>query len=901
MTDTVTGTDAGETSQQATGDQTAPQQNDSADKANNTPPGKPDILNNIYQYYGGTHIELPGLSTRKKLEASRVEEPRIADDPYPFEKNDVEEKYSLLITKRILVLHSLDYSVLQYYANVLCRLVLNREQKREVRSLTLTNGSMGDERITLRDYQKRFLNTDEVSGPQILLVTDRYDYEPHEPVPFFQSMIDESHGAETFRNTMMQHDHLIIYKFGGFDTLRKYKENRNKWNFSDVWDIPFFPQVLFVRYYPREIIASEYESKIRQQQQEKKWHIELRDFLKEISIALKDDLLDQIILEKAHQDYRLPAPVAIHVKTQELIEADTLHPFVLFVAAFFDDVTLGEFNQMLTLLLKQHDAVRFNGEHKSNKSLFVKWQVDGDRIIRRCDLVYDAVDDTVERIRFAEYQTRKKVQDFLKKYYAIFLLRQAEVLVNAGYWLHPTFGSANVKNLAFLVGYIGVNNPDGLVKSFIGKGLTAMERERRKYVTALRQITLIQRHLNRTDLMLKKELQYDDLFAGIYDMENHDATSAEEIRKLYFNLIYGDSSIDEKSSIEEYRRILKKSFENGETNKARLTYEKEQASQAYFQVVDRMTSYVTPLMKNSSLRDFILECIREEILAERRMVSAFAVVSSLYEYYPEESLAIIKHFLQSHQKSIREQSFLALVHFIRSNPASLFDVARWGPSRDTKIEHIETISWLENSALASILEISRDGIEFLSFSDAKGQQYRICQPSSALREQTDTWGTRQVPLALFANLQVVDHWQALLALLLDWLLDPLTSAAGRRQAEGARHSQQEYREYQNSVIEMVAWLINAWSQVLLGKDPGSAYARNAHMVTFMLTHLARHQDKSVTQRIRTALGLQPGSYNEYIKYLNDADKSKPFGEQREFARKLLSEFDALRQETETFV
>ena len=868
-----------------------------------------DIPGNINRVQVGDNIFNYGkFSDQERKELSKPEDLSfITDIPYEFEKNEIEEKYSLLLDNRILAIHSLDYTVLSYYANVICRMALDKDKSRQVRSLAIEQGPGADDQITLRDYERRFLNTDEISGAQILLITDRNDYESHESLSFFQSMMDESHGAENFRNRMLKNDHLIIYKFGGFATLQIYKDNLNKWNFGEIWDIPFFPKALFVKYFPLHDKASNYESKIKQQRKEHKWYKDQRAFLKELSIALKTNRLDQAIKEKADKDYKLPSFGESNIEVQDLIQKHSLNPFVLLVATYFGYLNLGEFSDILTLLLKRQDSLIFKGDNKkfsARKSLLVRWQMDSDKVIRNCALEYEGTNISIERVKFIDSQTRNQVLEYFKSHYAFFLLQQAEVLTNSDYWLNKNFNDNNTKNLTSLVSHIAVNNRHMLVKSFMKRALVSMEHERKKYTVADYKINLIQRHLNETKLKLEnEELSYDDLFAGLSDLQQNGDISEEELRRFYLKLIYEGINLNENSYNQqhkwEYRLVLQKSFENGEANKERFIHDKERAAKAYFLILDRVIDYLTSLMKRDSLKEFVLDCLREEISQETYTVNGLALVSTLHKEHQEDSLNILGSFLQSHRKWLREQSFQALVNLIRLNTATLFRVGDWRPSEETTIMDMKDVSWLESSAIAVVIDSFREGIGSINFKKDDGKDGRIYQLNNVIHQQKETWGSKRVPLSIFASLQnAPTEWQKQLVTLLDWLFDPLTPAADLRRIERGHYTQHDYQEHQKSILYEISWMINLWSQVLQGERPEEAYQLNSEIVKFILIYVSKHENRSISKQIRSCLGQQPGLYSDYIIDLKKEKKDyKPYIKQRAFIRNLIKEFEDLPQET----
>ncbi len=869
-------------------------------------------LTNINVRVGDNIFSHGKFFDQERKELSKLEDPGlISDIAYDFERNEIEEKYSLLIDNRILVIHSLDYSVLSYYANVICRMALDKDKNRQVRSLAIEKGTGTDDEITLRDYEKRFLNSDEVSGAQILLITDRNDYESHESLSFFQSMMDESHGAENFRNRLLKNDHLIIYKFGGFATWQFYKANLNKWNFGDIWNISFFPTALFVKYFPLHDKASDYESKIRQQRKEGKWHKDERAFLKELSIALKTNRLDQAIREKADKDYKLPSSEELNIEVQDLIERHSLNPFVLLVAAFFGDLNLGEFNDILTLLLKRQDSLTFKGDNKkifTKKSLLVQWQMDGDKVIRNCALEYSGTNLSIERVRFIDSQIRNKIREYFNSHYAFFQLRQAEVLINSDYWLDQDFNDNNIKNFTSLVSHIAANNRQMLVKSFLSRVLVNLEKERRNYVVALNKTMVIQSHLNRTKSKLDNEdLSYDDLFAGLNDLQQTGDISEEEIRRIYFKLIYGGINLNKNSSDQEhnkeYRRVLQKSFENGEANKERFILDQQKAANAYFLILYRVIDYLTSLMKRASLKEFVLNCLKEEISRETFTVSGLALVSTLHKEHQEDSLDILESFLESHRKQLREQSFQALVNLIRRNTATLSRVGNWRPSAETTVMGMKDVSWLENSAVAVAIDVFRDGIESIDFIKDDGSEGRIYQLGNVIHQQREKWGGKRVPLAIFASLlDTPGKWQSQLVTLLDWLFNPLTPAADLRRRERGHYTQHDYQEHQKSILYEISWMINLWSQVLLDQDLNEADQPNSEIVKYILTYISKHENKSISKLLRSFLGQQPGLYSDYIIYLKkNKSKYKTYIEQRTFVRNLIKQFEELRQEADQVV
>lgn len=116
-------------------------------------------------------------------------------------------------------------------------------------------------------------------------------------------------------------------------------------------------------------------------------------------------------------------------KITEKIEENNIYIYVLFVATYFPDLTISEFNIMIEFLVKDEQVIVFENsvmqESKTDKdpsqkekftSLTDIWKMDKDKILSECNLTIVSDENLSETVRFTSvYQTEQIIVFFKKK------------------------------------------------------------------------------------------------------------------------------------------------------------------------------------------------------------------------------------------------------------------------------------------------------------------------------------------------------------------------------------------------------------------------------------------------------------------------------------------------------
>jgi hypothetical protein len=391
----------------------------------------------VNNYYGDSRPSETGpggAAVESLIEITAALSSKVSDTP-DFESSELGRYAAQLRAERILLLSCADEKVALGAAYAL-----------------LDEAGVADECRRSLDFQ---VNAQKKCDQVPELISRRADGER----PLTAVVVEAySNGSKQFCDWLTRVDHLASLRIRGDLSENRFvlvclvgtayleraenglRAEGKRLNFP-CWKIPFL-RPLLKHHFPERY--AELEERLMRQRVEGKWRSDETKFCQEVRDYIEADRLPEVIEAREHGD--VPAPDVPPFRNGKAVE-DAL----LYTAAYFPDLTLHEFDEVVGLLLVGKTttvtvkSVRTNkeGEQESfdaevQKPLAELWGESPDEYLEACRLEEVFQSDAATAVNFSSGKLRDDVRRMFETKHRMYALRQFQVVESRGLLFHTS-------------------------------------------------------------------------------------------------------------------------------------------------------------------------------------------------------------------------------------------------------------------------------------------------------------------------------------------------------------------------------------------------------------------------------------------------------------------------------
>jgi len=387
--------------------------------------------------------------------------PRSLKLPEFCSSTELEKGIRQLTEKRMVVISGLDESILLAAAYALA----DRPELKAYEKRMLIFEKNNLERYDLR--LEMFVNQKIGCGKRLVIVIDV------KLQSFFDSMFFHILHFESIKKELRNNDTMLICLVSSYpmqETLRKIYLTFDFFH----WRIPFLSHLLRQKFSESE--ARDLELKILEQQKLGLWAENEAEFYQSVSGYLQNgrmqfgELVEKLQLDGCSKN----KDVNKFLHSIELSrDKEQVKITVLYVAAFFPELTPHDFRKIVLLLLKdkkttvdiESQIIAENGDVKAlktqgEKELVEIWREDHDNILKECHLTARYSENSSKAIDFSLPYLRKQVKKYLEQACPMYLQEQFERIQESGLLFAPDASQKIIEQVATISSEMAVSDPD---------------------------------------------------------------------------------------------------------------------------------------------------------------------------------------------------------------------------------------------------------------------------------------------------------------------------------------------------------------------------------------------------------------------------------------------------------
>lgn len=358
------------------------------------------------------------------------------------------------------------------------------------------------DRIKLEDKYKRFLDFHKMDVDPTSITIDLFlknksisetfeiiviDGRGDNSQTFFESLFNGSRlRSEPIKKRLKDNKFFLICILKPSYIQERFKSKKERPDFA-FWDVPYL-EARLQELFPND--HREIDTEIHQQRERGLWSSDDAEFYNDFVDCLSSDKLQEEI-EKRKQ-LKNGRELAQLVTESSDINAlslfkddDPLKKVVLYVAAYFSELSPSDFFRIVSLLLGEKTATFTTStqlktkkgkikqiEQQEEKRLMEIWQNNPDKILKECCLKTSQLNSSVRIITFASPYLRKEIISLFEQESSIFLVNQFNNLMRLGLLFHPSEKVTN--NVIDLAVEMALSYPEQYGKDWLTQMIVAI-------------------------------------------------------------------------------------------------------------------------------------------------------------------------------------------------------------------------------------------------------------------------------------------------------------------------------------------------------------------------------------------------------------------------------------------